>query len=168
MDSSSEPQRGQAAGLPRRRVRGRWYRMVARRYRAEIDSDAGALRIGGRYNPAGEFGALYLAESQEACRAEVARRIEPDTTMSFSALEVDLEAVCDLTDPSTLQALGITHAVLVGDDWSITEGIGRALRDAGFEGLIAPSAAGPYVTLVIFKDRIHPPSSIRVVSVTDL
>ncbi len=130
MDSPSEPQRGQTAGLPRRRVRGLWYRMVARRYRAEIDSDAGALLVGGRYNPAGEFGALYLAESEDACRAEVARRIEPDTTLSFGTLEIDL--------------------------------------DAGFEGLIAPSAAGPYVTLVVFKDRIHPSSSIRVVSVTDL
>ena len=167
MDSASGPQRGQTAGLPRRRVRGRWYRMVARRYRAQTDSDAGALRIGGRYNPAGEFGALYLAKSEDACRAEVTRRIEPEATVSLGTLEVDLEAVCDLTDPAVCQALGVTHPELVGDDWSITQGIGRALRDAGFEGLIAPSAAGPYGTLVVFKDR-HPPSSIRVVSVIDL
>jgi RES domain-containing protein len=142
--------------------------MVARRYRAEIDSDAGALLVGGRYNPAGEFGALYLAESQEACRAEVTRRIEPDAAMSLGELEVDLEVVCDLTDPTTLRALGVTHAALVGADWSVTQAIGRALRDAGFEGLVAPSAAGSYTILVLFKDRHHPPSSIRVVSITDL
>src|SRR5574337_385995 len=166
MDSSSG-QRGQAAGLPRRRVQGRWYRMVARRYRTGMDSDTGSVRTGGRYNPAGEFGALYLAESQEACRAEVARRIEPDVTMSLGTLEVDLEAVCALTNPATLQALLITHAALVGNDWSVTQGIGRALRDAGFEGLTAPSAAGPYGTLVVFKDRIHGSSWLRVASVTD-
>lgn len=54
------------------------------------------------------------------------------------------------------------------DDWSITQRIGRALRDAGFAGLIAPSAAGPYVILVAFQDRMHPFSFARVVSVTDL
>ncbi len=85
---------------------------------------------------------MYLAESEDVCRGEVARRIEPDTTLSFGMLEIELEAVCDLTDPAVRQALGITYAALVGDDWSITQGIGRALRDAGFEGLIAPSAAG--------------------------
>lgn len=90
MDFPPEPQRGRAAGLPRRSVRGRWYRMVARQYRAEIDSDAGALRVGGRYNPTGEFGALYLAESEDACRAEVAHHIQPDATLSVGTLEVDL------------------------------------------------------------------------------
>lgn len=127
-----------------------------------------ALRVGGRYNPADEFGALYLAESEDACRAEVMRRIDPDVTLSLGKLEIDLEAVCDLTDPAVRQALRVSHAELVGDDWSITQKIGRTLRNAGFEGLLAPSAAGPYAVLVIFKDRLRPKSSIRLVSVSNL
>lgn len=155
------------AGIPRRALRGRWYRLVARKYRAAVASDEGARRAGGRYNPPG-VGALYLGESARACRAEVARHVEPLPELVLGVLDVHLAAVCDLTDPVVRSSLGIDESDLTGDDWSVAQALGVAIRAAGFEALLAPSAAGPFSTLVIFKDRLEAGSSVRVRETTEV
>lgn len=35
-----------------------------------------------------------------------------------------------------------------------------AVREAGFEAILAPSAAGPYVNLIVFSDRLLPDSRL--------
>lgn len=146
--------------VPARLTRTRWYRLIALKYREEIASDHGAFLGGGRYNPPEQFGALYLSESPEACRAEVVRRGAPKAPMILGAFEVTLSRVCDLTDPEIRSRLGLQADNLVQDGWSLTQEVAVAVRDAGFEAILAPSAAGPYVNLIIFKDRLLPSSRI--------
>lgn len=146
--------------VPARLTRTRWYRLIALKYREEIASDHGAFLGGGRYNPPEQFGALYLGESPEACRAEVARRRAPKAPMVLGVLEVTLTRVCDLTDPEIRNRLGLQNDELIQDDWSLTQEVATAVRDAGFEAILAPSAAGPHVNLIIFKDRLLPESRV--------
>ena len=58
-------------------------------------------------------------------------------------VDVDRLAVLDLTDATVLSAIGATEADLLGDDYSLTQRIARAATEAGFEGILAPSAALP-------------------------
>lgn len=80
--------------------------------------------------------------------------------MVLGVFEVTLSRVCDLTDPEVRSWLGLQAEDLVQDDWSITQEVATAVRDAGFEAILAPSAAGPYVNLIIFKDRLLPNSRV--------
>jgi len=132
---------------------GLWFRIVPWIYREWIDSDEGAKRRGGRYNPPGEFGALYLSANPEGCLAELAARTHMPPSLTEGAIEVRLDRVCDLTDPATQDAIGVSLADLTDPDWTVTQQLGRAIRDAGFQGIRVPSAAGPHVNLVVFKDR---------------
>lgn len=146
--------------LPVRLTRAKWYRLIAFEYREEIASDRGAFLGGGRYNAPEQFGALYLGPSPEACGAEVARRRAPKAPMVLGVFEVTLSRVCDLTDPEIRNRLGLQADDLVQDDWSLTQEAAVAVRDAGFEAILAPSAAGPYVNLIVFVDRLLPDSHI--------
>lgn len=58
--------RERLARVGARRVSGTWYRMVPRAYQDRAHSDEGSRLRGGRYNPPGKFGGLYLADSLEA------------------------------------------------------------------------------------------------------
>jgi len=146
---------------------GLWFRIVPRVYRDQIDSDEGSKRRGGRYNPPGEFGALYLSASSEGCLAELATRTDTPPELSEGTIEVRLDRVCDLADPATRDALGVSPADLSGPDWTVTQQLGRAIRDAGFQGIRVPSAAGPHINLVVFKDRATP-DAVAVRTVRDL
>jgi RES domain-containing protein len=141
--------------------------MVARKYCAAIASDEGARRAGGRYNPPG-VGALYLGESEQACRAELKRHVEPLPELVLGVLDVRLGAVCDLTDPAVRSSLGITESDFTGDDWVLTQALGVAIRAAGFEAVLAPSAAGAFSTLAIFQDRLDTASFVRVRSTAEV
>ena len=134
--------------------------MIASKYREEIASDRGAFFGGGRYNVPEQFGALYLGESLEAVRAEVARRRAPKAPMVLGVFEVTLNRVCDLTNPEIRNRLGLQADNLVKDDWSLTQEVAIVVREAGFEGILAPSAAGPYVNLIVFSDRLLPDSRV--------
>lgn len=134
----------------------------------EIASDRCAFLAGGRYNPPEQFDAIYLGESPHACRAEVARRGAPKAPMVLSVFEVMLSRVCDLTDAEIRDRLGLQANDFVQDDWSLTQEVATAVRDAGFEAILAPSAAGPYVNLIIFKDRLLPNSRIDYLAEQDM
>ncbi len=129
--------------VPVRLTRATRYRLIASKYRDEIASDRGAFFGGGRYNAPEQFGALYLGESPKACRAEVARRRAPKAPMVLGVFEITFSRVCDLTDPEIRNRLGLQADDLVQDDWSLTQEVTVAIRGAGFEAILAPSAAGP-------------------------
>ena len=76
--------------------------------------------------------------------------------------------VCDLTDPELLKKLGLTRKQLTADDWAETQVLGDIIRDAGFEGIIVPSAAGDFNNLVVFVDRLSGASSIDLEVVESL
>lgn len=64
-------------------LRGRWYRMVARKYRAAIASDEGTRRAGARYNPPG-VGALYPGERFRSVRNSYHE-------LSFASMQITLQ-----------------------------------------------------------------------------
>jgi RES domain-containing protein len=49
--------------------------------------------------------------------------------------------VLDLTDPRVREALAVTEEDLTRDDLTRCQRLGEAAREAGFEGVLAPSAA---------------------------
>jgi RES domain-containing protein len=125
----------------------------------------GALLHGGRYNPSEEFGALYLSESAEACAAEMRRRPRTPPDYLVGEIKVNAQKICDLTDPILLGQLGLEMDDLCTDDWQITRVLADLIRDAGCEGALVPSAAGPYKNLVLFLDRFSDQSSVELIDV---
>lgn len=152
-----------------RKIRGAfWYRAVTPAYRRSILTMDGAFRWGGRYNEPGEFGALYLSRTSKGCAAEISRRAVPPKKYLAGKIKVTLGKVCDLTDPELRKKLKISRKELTGDDWSETQTLGRLIREAGFEGMIVPSAAGDFKNLVIFVDRLSGSSRVELEDIQPL
>jgi RES domain-containing protein len=82
--------------------------------------------------------------STELSPFEVRRRI--------GRARVENLRVLDLTDSRVRETLGVTDDDLVGDDLTRCQALGEAARAAGFEGVLAPSAAlAGEVILVVFR-----------------
>lgn len=128
----------------------------------------GAFRWGGRYNPAGEFGALYLSRTQKGCAAEITRRPAHPKKYLVGKVKVTLRKVCDLTDQDLLRKLKISRRSLKAEDWKETQMLGRIIRESGFEGMIVPSAAGNFNNLVIFVDRLEGISRVELEEIKPL
>lgn len=59
--------------------------------------------------------------------------------------------VLDLNDEAIRSSLGLTVGDLTGDDYAKSQDVAEAAREAGFGGILAPSAAMPgRATLVVF------------------
>ena len=153
------------AALPGRAVRGTFFRALLAAFATQPLSIEGSLRHGARYNPRGAFGALYCGERPAVCAAEIRKRAagQPVAPYRLARIRVALHRVLDLTDPATLAALALRPEDLLRDDWQPTQRLAAQARAAGFEGLLAPSAAGPGRTLIIFPDRLESRSRIRLV-----
>lgn len=128
----------------------------------------GALLWGGRYNAPDKFGALYLSASPEGCATELASRPAAPKNYIVGTVRVTLQRVCDRTDDELLSELGITSNQLKSDDWNETEILGTLIRQAGFEGVIVPSAAGDFNNLVIFMDRLSGSSEVELEDIQPL
>lgn len=131
---------------------------------------AASQRAGGRFNPPGEFGALYLACESATAVAELRRRaeglgIEPGDLLPRTLLTVDAKfrQVLDLTEPAVRREWGLEGEVLSADDLSACQEVGSAARRAGYEAIRFPSATGSGTNLAVFLDRLHPGSEIEVV-----
>ena len=152
--------------LPAQFARAGFRGTVHRVVRAGVDPLAteGSLAGGGRYNPAGEFGALYASEEAQTARKEVARGLlrrgvnpasfPPGSWWDYD-LEITLTAVLDLTDAAVLSELGIAPGALVAELAAITRQIAAEARSRGYQGLLVPSAASPGAkNLVVFAEGI--------------
>lgn len=123
----------------------------------------GSLRAGGRFNPPGQFGALYTSLKATTAAKEVARGLSqrgvelnqfPDGAWWVYELEVKLESVLDLTDADVLQKSGISESSLTGSDVNAARQIAAEARERGYEALLVPSAAASgSENLVIFLDK---------------
>ena len=85
-------------------------------------SGDGARRLGGRSNPPHSFPVLYLCLSRPCVVAELTRQAERqgfnvDALLPRELFEIsaDLDKLLDLTDASTLDAIGIAPPVHTGD-----------------------------------------------------
>ena len=152
-----------------RKIRGAvWYRAVLPSRKRTILAMDGALIYGGRYNNAGEFGALYLSKTKKGCAAEITRRPAHPTKYVVGKIKVTLGKVCDLSDPELLKKLKLTKKQLTADDWTETQALGNLIREIGYDGMIVPSAAGDFNNLVIFVDRLSPTSKVLLEEVKSL
>lgn len=131
---------------------------------------AASARTGGRFNPAGEFGALYVSLDAETPFRELLRQAEKDRTelwkqlpRTLFALEVRLGRLLDLTDPEIVSTWMAPDA-LVADDWSGCQAVARKAREMGFEAVRYPSVTGAGENLAIFVDRLSPSSYVRIVN----
>lgn len=99
----------------------------------------------------------YASDQEQASWSELMRHFIDGGVDPFEVLRrigrvtVDRLEVLDLTNPSVRAALGVDEADLVGDDYTTTQAVAAAAVNAGFGGLLAPSAALPERrTLVVF------------------
>lgn len=137
---------------------------------------AGSRRVGGRFNPPGGFGALYLSLEPATARAELERRaarsgvpLEDLLPRVLLTVIVELGRVLDLRDPEERGRWGLDEETLTGDDHGPCQEVGRAARREGYEAILYPSAARPRGwNLVVFLDRLHPGSGIVVEGREDL
>ncbi len=171
------------AGLRRRA--GGWsgfiYRSTTPEYANARDmlSGAGSRMYWGRWNAPESFAAVYGSLIPEAAMAEClahhrhhAIPLNRAMPRVFVAVSVRLHRVLDFTDAPTLAAIGFSARSIAREDWrrendtgdeSLTQVLGRAAREARFEGLHVPSARVPNgENLVIFPDRLLSRSRVTI------
>ena len=146
-----------------------FFRLLALKHAEEILSPQGSLKCGGRYNPAKKFGALYLGESENVCKAEKYVRAKPDFLDSqvLGEIRVSLKKVLDLTNINNLKKLGIKKEDLMykknEGGWNLTCQIARLAYQIGIEAILVPSSTGKGKNLAVFDKHIKK-KSIRLLS----
>lgn len=134
-----------------------------------LTSTLGSKQASGRYHVAGSWAVLYLCTSLQVCLAEWLRRQAPQLPFSVVSLQsylslaadfvvgqvdVDAPSVWDLTDGTTLAALGTNSADLLHPtNYTIPQSIGHRAFQAGVDGLLAPSVTGVGENIVLFERR---------------
>ena len=134
-----------------------WYRCVETSFASQMLSGEGARQHGGRWNAIGSFRTVYLSDSPETALQEYlarARRMKwPDhrsLPMMMAAVEVSAGKVLDLTIPAVataadtfLKAERIHWRSIQSRREAASQAIGRAAREVGCLGLIAPAQQVP-------------------------
>lgn len=115
----------------------------------------------GRWNTAGEACVQYLAMEPNGAWAELIRSEELRSEEEVATVRIPIwvaavnEVVVDYSTFEKAEAAGFDPGALVDDDWGKCQDEGRRLRDLGYTGVIAPSAALPgAMNLGIFGARI--------------
>lgn len=150
---------------------GAVYRQSPPRY-AEITERTllASFGAGGRFNPAGEFGALYVSLDPETPFRELRRQAEKAglevldlLPRTLFAAEVRLHRVLDLACAGVPPEFRIPERALRSDDWTACQSLARRSRHVGYEAIRFPSATGRGENLAIFLDRLTPGSHIRII-----
>lgn len=135
---------------------GTFFRSVSAKHANQLLSVQGSLEHGGRYNPAGEFGALYMSNAKETCKAEAARKAREGLLVSqvTGKIKVKLTKVLDLTGSKNLQKVDIEKEDLIIEKneggWDLTWAIARWAYLKGYEAILSPSITGQGDNLIIF------------------
>jgi RES domain-containing protein len=119
--------------------------------------------FGGRYNPPGEFGALYTASDEVTAWAEIAARFRregiPGLPPEMGLLRIVIREgrYVDLTDGDVQRAWDVDPAVVkasdpTADQRAACHAIGRAVR-AVADLLLAPSARDEGANIPLFTGR---------------
>jgi RES domain-containing protein len=115
----------------------------------------------GRWNAAGEASVQYLAMEPNGAWAELIRAEELRSEEDVATVRIPIwvaavnEVLVDYSTFERAEAAGFAPDALVDDDWGRCQAEGRRLRELGYGGVIAPSAALPGATnVVIFGPRI--------------
>lgn len=114
-------------------------------------------RYEGRYNQVGDPGVWYASSTERGAWAELFRHWGQEEISPFEVrrrvgrAKVTELAVLDLTDRQVRDLLGATNEGLISDDLSRCQELATEAREAGFDGILAPSAAlDGEITLAVF------------------
>jgi RES domain-containing protein len=132
-------------------------------------------RTGYRFNPPGEFGAIYLALDRDTAVREL-RRLAAYHNLPVSALmprkliiaRVRLQRVLNLCTEEGRQAHAVTREELESPDWSACQAVARRARSHGYEAIHYPSATGAGENLALFLDRLRRDSYVRILRIEEL
>lgn len=133
------------------------YRSATPEYSNQFDllSGGGSALHGGRWNPLG-IATVYGSESPETAMAEALEHCRyygvpmwAAMPRHFEAIEIRFRRMLDLTNGRVRNRLRISLRAMLTCDWRnenvdckpITQQLGRACFECGFEGMIVPSAA---------------------------
>ena len=118
-------------------------------------------RYEARYNQIGDPGIWYASSTERGAWAELFRHwgqgeISPfEVRRRVGRAKTTELAVLDLTDPQVRDQLDVTVEDLVGDDLRRCQDLATEAREAGFEGVLAPSAAlDGEITLAVFASAM--------------
>jgi RES domain-containing protein len=128
-----------------------FFRAVHPIYKDSLLSTSGSLRNGGRFNPQGEFGALYLAESQSVCEAELSRRSIVPRKYHIGKIKAKLGKVLDLTDKDVVKSLHINLGEIMENNFAMSQALGRWAHSKGYDAIVYPSITGGGKALCIFE-----------------
>lgn len=112
------------AGLAAREVSGSFWHQGPTRY--ELTSFADPAVSEGRYHRRGGPGAWYASDQEQGAWAELMRHFVDEGVDPFEIrrrigrVEVEDLRVLDLTDAKAREALGVSEAQLIGDDYAVT------------------------------------------------
>ena len=156
------------------------FRSSTPQYAAEPDllTGEGSRRHGGRWNPIG-IAALHAPLTPESAMAETLAHhryyglpVEDAMPRMFVAMEARLRSVLDFRRGSVRQRIRVSLDRIMTLDWRkevragrdpITQTIGRAASQLGWEGMVVPSAADPKgCNLLVFPQNLQSGSEVRV------
>jgi RES domain-containing protein len=124
---------------------------------------AASQAAGGRFNPPGEFGALYAASDESTAWEEIAARFRRQginglpPEMGMIGILIPVGRYADLTDPSTRSLWEISEAALTADEpspeqremcWTVARSV-RALADF----LVTASVRSEGDNVPLYPDR---------------
>jgi RES domain-containing protein len=147
------------AAAPVRVFSGRvWRQCAPTRRLVDVASPAAGP---GRYHRVGEPGAWYASTTELGAWAELLRHHTSSELSPFEIrrrigrAQVEGLRVLDLSDPQVREALALAEADLTSDGLTRCQELGEAARAAGFEGILAPSAAlAGEIILVVFPSAM--------------
>lgn len=140
------------AHVPRRRVRGRYWRHGDPT--CDLDELPPVALVASRWQGEGDPPALHTSSSEPTAWKEHSKVLDGTLDPAFTrrkigVIVVDLEVV-DLTCPEVLEILGV-HADDLVNDTTTCRLLGDAARALGIGAFLAPSAVDPAEnTLVVF------------------
>ena len=162
------------------------FRSTGTKYANEADllSGHGAGAHGGRWNPRGLTAIYASLDPVTATKESYHELLQAGFPASvirprvMVGLAIDLKQVLDLTDGRIRRSLGLTLADLIEEVWSAiqlsgeepwTQAIGRGAAEAGFEGILVPSARQLRgKNAVIFPGNLRRGSTVEAMAKEDL
>lgn len=156
-----------------------FFRVIHAKYAATALSAVGSYRFGGRYNPAGSFEVLYLADNPVTALEEVEAllRTNDDLRGIKGPPRIVLSVECTFQHVVQLDGDALRDLDLLLEDitrpWReslrrnqtpVTHQIGQiSFQRGNVEALLVPSARNPTtLNLAVFPDRLLEGSSLRV------
>lgn len=124
-------------------------------------SGEGARRFGGRFNPPGSFGVLYLCSTRACAVSELRRQaarqsiqVEHMLPRELWVISVSLQRVLDLTCPESLRVLGLCVEDLVREDHGFTQSLGQHAIEFGYQAIRSRSATGTDDVFAVMVDNL--------------